>query len=109
MARVSIEDCLTHMDNRFALVKVAAERARQMISGEDPFIKTKNKECVTALREIAEGIVQQQGQTQEDKTESLAYTKMHPEIEAAIEEDALEAEEEAEDAAEESTEDATEK
>ena len=74
MARVSIEDCLKHMDNRFALVKVAAQRARELISGEEPFLKSKNKECVTALREIAEGIVVQAGETTENRTDSLAYT-----------------------------------
>ena len=74
MARVSIEDCLEHMDNRFALVKVAAQRARELISGEEPFLKTKNKECVTALREIAEGMVIQAGETTEKRTDSLALT-----------------------------------
>ena len=74
MARVSIEDCLEHMDNRFALVKVAAQRARELIGGEEPMIRTKNKECVTALREIAEGLIIQQGETVENLTDSLAYT-----------------------------------
>ena len=55
MARVSIEDCLDHMENRFALVAVAADRARQLMAGQVPTVRTKNKEGVTALREIAEG------------------------------------------------------
>ena len=55
MARVSIEDCQKIMPNRFALVVVAANRARQLMSSSDPLISTKNKICVTALREIAEG------------------------------------------------------
>ncbi len=55
MARVSIEDCLDHMENRFALVAVAADRARQLMAGQVPTMRTKNKEGVTALREIAEG------------------------------------------------------
>ena len=55
MARVSIEDCLDHMENRFALVTVAADRARQLMAGQVPTTRTKNKEGVTALREIAEG------------------------------------------------------
>ena len=57
MARVSIEDCLEHMVNRFALVTVASHRTRQLMSGKTPLVKTKNKEPVTALREIAEGLV----------------------------------------------------
>jgi DNA-directed RNA polymerase subunit omega len=55
MARVSIEDCLDHMENRFALVAVASDRARQLMAGQVPTMRTKNKEGVTALREIAEG------------------------------------------------------
>lgn len=57
MARVSIEDCLEFIENRFALVSVASDRTRQLMSGKTPVVKTKNKEAVTALREIAEGLV----------------------------------------------------
>ncbi len=57
MARVTIEDCLPHMDNRFALVLVAAKRARQIFNGARPMIISKNKPAVVALREIAEGKV----------------------------------------------------
>jgi DNA-directed RNA polymerase subunit omega len=57
MARVSIEDCLDHIENRFALVMVAAHRTRQLLNGKDALLRTKNKEAVTALREIAEGLV----------------------------------------------------
>ncbi|SMF21636.1 DNA-directed RNA polymerase subunit omega [Pseudobacteriovorax antillogorgiicola] len=57
MARVSIEDCLEHIENRFALVSVASHRTRQLMEGKAPLVKTKNKEAVTALREIAEGLV----------------------------------------------------
>ena len=59
MARVSIEDCLEFMDNRFALVTVAADRTRDLMAGADPLIASKNKEAVTALREIADGLVVQ--------------------------------------------------
>lgn len=55
MARVSIEDCLDVLENRFALVTVAAARTRQLMNGEEASVKTKNKFAVTALREIAEG------------------------------------------------------
>ncbi len=55
MARVSVEDCLNVLENRFALVTIATDRTRQLMNGADPLIKTKNKEHVTALREVAEG------------------------------------------------------
>lgn len=57
MARVSIEDCLTTIENRFVLVAAASHRARRLMSGSDPLVSSKNKEGVTALREIAEGRV----------------------------------------------------
>ncbi len=57
MARVSIEDCLDVLENRFALVTIAATRTRQLMGGEEPLVKTKNKFAVTALREIAEGMI----------------------------------------------------
>lgn len=57
MARVSIEDCLNVLENRFAVVAVAASRTRQLMSGDESTIKSKNKLAVTALREIAEGLV----------------------------------------------------
>jgi len=63
MARVSIEDCLDYMDNRFALVTIAAERTRALMGGAEPMVKSRNKEAVTALREIAEGFVIQHRET----------------------------------------------
>jgi DNA-directed RNA polymerase subunit omega len=57
MARVSIEDCLQYIENRFALVAIASHRTRQLMEGKTPLVRTKNKEAVTALREIAEGMV----------------------------------------------------
>lgn len=57
MARVTIEDCLPYVDNRFALVLVAAKRARHLFNGARPAIISKNKPVVVALREIAEGKV----------------------------------------------------
>ena len=58
MARVTVEDCLAHVDNRFGLVILAAERARQISKGSTPLIDCANKPPVTALREIAAGKVQ---------------------------------------------------
>jgi DNA-directed RNA polymerase subunit omega len=55
MARVTVEDCLEREDNRFALVVLAAQRARQLMKGAAPLVQSKNKSAVTALREIAAG------------------------------------------------------
>lgn len=57
MARVTIEDCLDNVPNRFALVRIASKRARQIAAGEEPMVQAKNKHNVMALREIAAGKV----------------------------------------------------
>jgi DNA-directed RNA polymerase subunit omega len=58
MARVTVEDCLPLVDNRFALVFLAAKRARQLMAGARPIHETsKNKPPVLSLREIAIGKV----------------------------------------------------
>lgn len=57
MARVTVEDCLEHVPNRFALVVLAAERARQIANGAKPLVKCDNKPGVTSLREIAKSQV----------------------------------------------------
>ena len=58
MARITVEDCLDNVDNRFQLVLVATRRARQLINGADPFVDRENdKPTVLALREIAGGFV----------------------------------------------------
>jgi DNA-directed RNA polymerase subunit omega len=56
MARVTVEDCLNHVDNRFDLVLLATKRARQLANGVEPTLTWENdKPTVMALREIAEG------------------------------------------------------
>ncbi len=61
MARVTVEDCLDHVNNRFDLVLLASKRARQLVNGVDPLLKWENdKPTVMALREIAEGLVDDQ-------------------------------------------------
>jgi DNA-directed RNA polymerase subunit omega len=56
MARVTIDDCLRQVGNRFSLIHLAAERARQLKKGARPLIPPdKHKEIVLALREIAAG------------------------------------------------------
>ncbi|MFV8571881.1 DNA-directed RNA polymerase subunit omega [Marinobacter sp. SBS5] len=59
MARVTVEDCLEHVDNRFQLVMLASKRARQIATkGSEPMVPEENdKPTVIALREIAEGLV----------------------------------------------------
>src|SRR6185369_876693 len=53
MARITVEDCLEHVANRFELVLVAARRTKQLLKGARPLVESDNKEVVTALREIA--------------------------------------------------------
>lgn len=58
MARVTVEDCLDKLDNRFQLVMVATKRARQLANGAESHVPWENdKPTVVALREIAEGFV----------------------------------------------------
>jgi DNA-directed RNA polymerase subunit omega len=58
MARVTVEDCLDNVENRFQLVLVAAKRARQLTAGAEPCVPRENdKSTVIALREIAGGFV----------------------------------------------------
>jgi DNA-directed RNA polymerase subunit omega len=57
LARVTVEDCLEKVPNRFALVILAAERARHLAGRAVPLVKCDNKPGVTALREIAQGSV----------------------------------------------------
>ena len=55
MARITVEDCLEKIPNRFQLVLAATYRARMLSQGHTPKIESKNKHGVTALREIAAG------------------------------------------------------
>ena len=61
MARVTVEDCLENVENRFELCQVAAKRARQIATGgKEPFVAWENdKPTVVALREIAQGYKEQ--------------------------------------------------
>jgi DNA-directed RNA polymerase subunit omega len=76
MARITVEDCLEHVDNRFDLVLLATKRARQLAAGVDPLVPWENdKPTVVALREIADGLIseqviaeqEQQGESTEDE------------------------------------------
>jgi DNA-directed RNA polymerase subunit omega len=57
MARITVEDCLDKIPNRFELVLLASRRAKQLLKGAKPLIEPDNREIVVALREIAEGKV----------------------------------------------------
>lgn len=61
MARLTVEDCLDYVDNRFDLVLVATRRARQLAMGADPLVPVDNdKPTVLALREIAENLINEE-------------------------------------------------
>ena len=72
MARITVEDCLDHVENRFELVMVASKRARQMATGgKDPMVEEESdKPTVIALREIAEGHITPDILTREDELEA---------------------------------------
>lgn len=73
MARITVEDCLDNVDNRFQLVLVATKRARQISLGADPMVPEENdKATVIALREIAEGLVGPGILDEEDKVPELS-------------------------------------
>jgi len=58
MARVTVEDCLKNVKNRFELVLISSKRARQIAQGAEPLVELENdKPTVVALREIAEGLI----------------------------------------------------
>ena len=66
MARLTVEDCLDNVDNRFELVLISSKRARQLAMGADPLVELENdKPTVLALREIAEGLIDKSVLTEE--------------------------------------------
>jgi len=78
MARITIEDCLDKVDNRFKLVLVASTRARQLSHGAQEFVpRNKDKDTVLALREIAAGHVNEDNVEQLHRvSEPVEYTPM---------------------------------
>ena len=73
MARITVEDCLDNVDNRFDLVMVASKRAHQLATGgKEPLVDWSNdKPTVVALREIAEGLVNKETLEQSEATDQL--------------------------------------
>ena len=57
MSRITVEDCLEKINNRFELIMLASKRARHLLKGAKPLIDSDNREVVAALREIADGKV----------------------------------------------------
>ncbi len=83
MARLTVEDCLDNVENRFELVLVASKRARQIAMGAEPMVPRDNdKPTVLALREVAENLVNKQILEQQAKEESII-----DDVEAMIEGD----------------------
>ena len=80
MARVTVEDCLDHVDNRFELVMLATRRARMFRQfGADPLVPEENdKPTVIALREIAEGLITQ------ERLDELDFTTDDEELEVSF-------------------------
>lgn len=71
MARITVEDCLDHVENRFKLVILASKRARQLARGGMAMVEVENdKPTVLALREIAEGHVNFPDHRSEEYTET---------------------------------------
>ena len=72
MARVTVEDCLENVENRFELVMLGTRRARQLSTGgKDPLVAEENdKPTVIALREIAEGLINREALDAEDANRS---------------------------------------
>ena len=57
MARITVDDCIDRIPNRFELTLAATYRARQLAQGSQPMVESKDKSVITALREIAAGKV----------------------------------------------------
>jgi len=89
MARITVEDCLEHVDNRFNLVLLAAKRARQLEHGVEPLVPWDNdKPTVVALREIAAGLITHETvEEQEQKSDSIddeLAAALAQEVQAAV-------------------------
>jgi DNA-directed RNA polymerase subunit omega len=77
MARVTVEDCLKNVKNRFELVIIAAKRARQLMRGKTPKVDIDNdKATVVALREIAAGFTDFDSKSEEEHEAMLTITEI---------------------------------
>lgn len=76
MARITVEDCLENVENRFGLVMLGVKRSKQLFAGADPLLECENKEIITSLREIAKSKVKPVAREVEVKEEEP--TKLVP-------------------------------
>ncbi len=85
MARITVEDCLEHIDNRFDLVLIASKRARQLANGVEPMLPWQNdKPTVMALREIAEGVVKPETLAEADRAAADAAEALEKALAAEL-------------------------
>ena len=89
MARVTVEDCLEQVNNRFELVLIAAQRTRQIIKGSPSLLDVErdNKEAVIALREIAAGLIEynvEEAPSEEELAEAIEGLKRQQEAAAEV-------------------------
>jgi len=89
MARITVEDCLDHVDNRFDLVLLATKRARQLANGVEPTLPWENdKPTVMALREIADGRVShasvREAQQEIDESQAALEQRLAAELAAEL-------------------------
>jgi len=88
MARVTVEDCIGAVPNRFELVMSAAQRARMIANGADPLVEEESdKPTVIALREIAEGEVNDENITQLQAELDARLAAMQAEVPSPPEDD----------------------
>ena len=89
MARITVEDCLNNVNNRFTLIHMVARRVRQLRKGAEPTIPSKNRDIVLSLREIAAGSITIQTE-EEARLLSESKKDILPElVESTISEDDL--------------------
>jgi DNA-directed RNA polymerase subunit omega len=102
MARITVEDCLDKVDNRFELVMVSSKRARQLqIEGKEPMLPVDNdKPTVIALREIADGLVDAKILVEKPSVDLEEEFSSEPEAEAAADDTEASAEAQADSSAE---------
>lgn len=90
MARLTVEDCLDNVENRFELVLVASQRARQLAMGAEPLVPEDNdKPTVLALREIAENLINKEilaapAETSMDDIEAMIEGNLSAELEESL-------------------------
>ena len=96
MARITVEDCLEHIENRFDLVLLAARRARQISQGAEPLVPPENdKPTVLALREIAENLISAESMDEMETQAEIEKIQADDDLIRQIAQASLEAEENA--------------